>query len=140
MQVIGPTFAAYAGPFRNVGPFMYGVSVNPFANIFAGVNYAIHRYGSAWTSVLGHGHGYDDGGWMYPGEWGLNRLTKPEPVLTPGQWNAIYKAASRGGDGATEYHAHFDGLTGQSIEGHVRFAFKLMDMKQGALTRSGRRS
>lgn len=62
LQVIGPTFAAYAGPFRNTGPFEYGVSVNPLANVYAGLNYALHRYGPNWTSVLGQGHGYASGG------------------------------------------------------------------------------
>jgi hypothetical protein len=45
-QVIAGTFRAYAGPFRNVGPFLYGVSVDPLANSYAGGNYAVHRYGS----------------------------------------------------------------------------------------------
>jgi SLT domain-containing protein len=62
MQVIGPTFDTYAGPYRDVGPFLYGVSTNPLANIYAGLNYATHRYGEDWTSVLGHGHGYYTGG------------------------------------------------------------------------------
>jgi SLT domain-containing protein len=62
MQVIGPTFDTYAGPYRDVGPFLYGVSTNPLANIYAGLNYATHRYGEGWTSVLGHGHGYYTGG------------------------------------------------------------------------------
>jgi hypothetical protein len=62
MQVIGPTFDTYAGPYRDVGPFLYGVSTNPLANIYAGLNYATHRYGEGWTEVLGHGHGYYSGG------------------------------------------------------------------------------
>ncbi|TXS08226.1 hypothetical protein EAO71_37130, partial [Streptomyces sp. ms191] len=33
MQVIGPTFRAYAGKMAGVGPFAYGVSTNPLANI-----------------------------------------------------------------------------------------------------------
>lgn len=62
MQVIGPTFDSWAGPYRNVGPFEYGVSTNPMANIYAGLNYAIHEYGLGnLNSVLGHGHGYADG-------------------------------------------------------------------------------
>jgi len=61
MQLIRGTFAAYAGPYRNIGPFEYGVSVNPLANIYAGLNYAIHRYGGGWTRVLGQGHGYARG-------------------------------------------------------------------------------
>jgi len=64
MQVIGPTFAAYAGAYRNVGPFAYGVSENPFANIFSGLSYALARYGANWVNVLGHGHGYSSGGWV----------------------------------------------------------------------------
>lgn len=62
MQVIAGTFDAYAGPYRNTGPFLYGVSTNPTANIYAGVNYATHAYGGDWTSVLGQGHGYGRGG------------------------------------------------------------------------------
>jgi hypothetical protein len=133
MQVIGSTFAAYAGPFRGRGIF------DPLANIYAGLNYAIHRYGSAWTSVLGHGHGYDDGGWMYPGEWGVNMLSKPEPVLSPGQWDAIYSAATKGSDGV-QYHAHFDGMTAQVLQTGVRQAFRLMEIQHGTLQRSGRRA
>ncbi|MFD7257175.1 hypothetical protein [Streptomyces sp. NPDC059874] len=60
-QVIGPTYAAYAGPFRNTGPFMYGTSVNPLANIYAGLNYALHRYGSNWMRVLAGTTGYATG-------------------------------------------------------------------------------
>ena len=44
MQVIQGTYDAYAGPYRNTGPFLYGVSVDPIANIYAGVNYAKHAY------------------------------------------------------------------------------------------------
>ena len=62
MQVIGPTFDTYAGPYKNTGPFLYGVSTNPLANIYAGLDYAVHRYGEGWTGVLGHGHGYYTGG------------------------------------------------------------------------------
>lgn len=67
MQVILSNFLAYAGPFRSRGIY------DPLANIFAGVNYAIHRYGSAWTSVLGHGHGYAGGGPISEDIWGYGR-------------------------------------------------------------------
>jgi SLT domain-containing protein len=56
MQVIPPTFAAYAGPFRSRG------ILDPLANIYAAVAYAVARYGASITSVLGHGHGYAGGG------------------------------------------------------------------------------
>jgi SLT domain-containing protein len=83
MQVIGPTFAAYAGPFRGVGPFLYGTSVNPLANTYAGLNYAIHRYGS--LAALSQPGGYDQGGWLNPG-WTMayNGTGRPERVLPPG--------------------------------------------------------
>jgi hypothetical protein len=60
MQVIPGTFAAYAGPFAGLG------ILNPLANIYAGLNYAAHRYGPGLAG-LGEGHGYDSGGWLKPG-------------------------------------------------------------------------
>ncbi|MGN7135803.1 transglycosylase SLT domain-containing protein [Streptomyces pseudogriseolus] len=60
MQVIGPTFQRWAGPFRNTGPFLYGTSVNPLANIYAGLNYATHTY-SNWRKALGGTKGYANG-------------------------------------------------------------------------------
>lgn len=60
MQVIAGTFAAYAGRYRNTGPFSYGVSVNPTANTYAGLNYALHRYGS--LAALNQPGGYAGGG------------------------------------------------------------------------------
>ncbi|MCQ1575376.1 peptidoglycan DD-metalloendopeptidase family protein [Streptomyces parvus] len=46
MQVIRPTFGAYAGKYKKTGPFLYGVSVDPMANIYASMRYALARYGS----------------------------------------------------------------------------------------------
>ncbi|WP_428956231.1 peptidoglycan DD-metalloendopeptidase family protein [Streptomyces sp. cg35] len=46
MQVIRGTFQAYAGKYKRTGPFMYGVSVDPMANIYASMRYALARYGS----------------------------------------------------------------------------------------------
>ncbi|MFI2909460.1 transglycosylase SLT domain-containing protein [Streptomyces sp. PDY-4] len=61
MQVIGPTFQRWAGPFRNTGPFLYGTSVNPLANVYAGLNYAKNRYGSGWQRALSGNKGYATG-------------------------------------------------------------------------------
>lgn len=61
MQVIGPTFDAYAGPFRNSQPKLYGTSVNPLANIYAGLSYATKRYGSGWQRMLAGNTGYATG-------------------------------------------------------------------------------
>ncbi|MDT0451872.1 hypothetical protein [Streptomyces hesseae] len=99
MQVIGPTFDAYAGPFRDVGPFLYGTSVNPLANIYSGLNYALHRYGS--LSALDRPGGYDSGGYLPPGlSLVYNGLGRPEPVFTPAQWDLI--ADSKGLAPSTE--------------------------------------
>ncbi|MFC4501750.1 MULTISPECIES: transglycosylase SLT domain-containing protein [Streptomyces] len=61
MQVIGPTYKAYSGMFKDTGPFMYGTSTNALANIYAGLNYARNRYGSNWQSVLAGNKGYATG-------------------------------------------------------------------------------
>ena len=61
MQVIRPTFRAYAGKYRNTGPFMYGVSVDPMANIYASMRYALKTYGSLSRAYNRPG-GYARGG------------------------------------------------------------------------------
>jgi SLT domain-containing protein len=83
MQVIRGTFQTYAGRYRGTGPYMYGVSVNPSANIYAGLNYATHRYGS--LSALNRPGGYDNGGLLMPG-WtaAYNGTGVPEMVTPPG--------------------------------------------------------
>lgn len=100
MQVIGPTFRAYAGKYRRKGPFMYGVSIDPLANIYSSMRYALSRYGSLPRAYDRPG-GYDQGGWLPPGGLGYNGLSQPEAVLTPAQWKAIHGAAVRGTDGAS---------------------------------------
>jgi hypothetical protein len=69
MQVIRGTFAAYAGRYRNVGPFEYGVSVNPLANVYSAIKYAQSNYGPGLRNAyggIGSGHGYALGG-LVPG-------------------------------------------------------------------------
>lgn len=80
MQVIGPTFKSHAGPFGGTGPFMYGTSVDPLANTFAGLHYALGRYGS--LSALNRPGGYDSGGLLMPGAtMAVNKTGRPERVL-----------------------------------------------------------
>ncbi|MEV6737872.1 phage tail tape measure protein [Streptomyces sp. NPDC051104] len=55
MQTIPSTFAAYAGPFRSRG------ITDPLASIYAGVNYAMHRYGANWINVMTRPGGYAKG-------------------------------------------------------------------------------
>ncbi|WP_333742703.1 peptidoglycan DD-metalloendopeptidase family protein [Streptomyces ardesiacus] len=61
MQVIRGTFAAYAGKYKKTGPFMYGVSVDPMANIYASMRYALARYGSL-SKAYNRPGGYARGG------------------------------------------------------------------------------
>ncbi|MEU3825230.1 transglycosylase SLT domain-containing protein [Streptomyces sp. NPDC029080] len=52
LQTIPQTFNAYAGPYKKLG--MY----NGLASIYAGLNYAVHRYGSGWPKALSGTKGY----------------------------------------------------------------------------------
>jgi SLT domain-containing protein len=91
MQVIGPTFRRWAGPFLNTPPQMYGTSVDPLANIFAGLNYAIHRYGS--LSALNRPGGYDNGGVIMPGWTAVyNGTGRPENVRSSSQEDDLVAA------------------------------------------------
>lgn len=82
MQVIQPTFDAYAGPFKSLG------IMNPLANIYAGLNYALHTYGSIQAAMDKPG-GYANGGWLMPGKLGYNETSKPEAVFTQEQLAAL---------------------------------------------------
>jgi SLT domain-containing protein len=86
MQTIPQTFAAYAGEFAGRG------ITDPFANIYAGISYAVANYGLSWlasggnTSAAGGYIGYDEGGWLNHASAGFNMSGKPEPVFTSAQW------------------------------------------------------
>jgi len=71
LQLIPATFANFAGPYRNTPPLVnFGggfVSEDPMAQIYAGIHYALARYGTNMGAVIGHGHGYDNGGILKPG-------------------------------------------------------------------------
>ncbi|MEU0159865.1 peptidoglycan DD-metalloendopeptidase family protein [Streptomyces sp. NPDC006261] len=79
MQVIKPTFEAYAGMFRKQGPFKHGVSVDPMANIFASMRYAKSAYGSLPTAYNRPG-GYASGGFPQIGEMAWVGEKGPELV------------------------------------------------------------
>jgi SLT domain-containing protein len=82
---------------------------NPLANLYAGLNYAISRYGSiAAVDPLRHAGGYDTGGMLPPGGLGANYGKKPERVLSGQQTESFERlvsllssGAARGGGGAT---------------------------------------
>lgn len=113
MQVISETFAAYRNPSLSSNIY------DPLANIFAGVNYAVHRYGNpGWLSVLGHGHGYANGtssaqpGLAVVGEHG------PELVNFRGGEQVIpHQFIPRGGSGGQVHvHLHNEGVIGSQPE------------------------
>lgn len=113
MQTIGGTFNAYAGPFRGRGIY------DPLANIYAGVNYAIHRYGHGWISRMLAPGGYDHGGWLPPGRHMVeNRTGRPEPVFSGQQWDLLRRSVQQGahrGGGDVHVHATIT-ATGSDIE------------------------
>jgi SLT domain-containing protein/phage-related protein len=67
MQVIKGTFQRYAGAYKSRGPFEFGVSVDPLANIYASMRYALSQYGSLSTAYDRPG-GYAGGGYPQAGE------------------------------------------------------------------------
>jgi SLT domain-containing protein len=140
MQVIQGTFDAYAGRFRNTGPFEYGVSVNPLANVYAAIKYAQANYGPGLRNAyggIGTGHGYAYGtasalpGWAWVGERG------PELVKFRGgeQVAPVYAGGGGGEDikallerihwairGLTDVAAAIPARTGQHVAAGVNSA------------------
>jgi SLT domain-containing protein/phage-related protein len=105
MQVIRGTFQAYAGKYRNTGPFMYGVSVDPAANVYASMQYALSRYGSlprAYNRAGGYANGTAGtaGGMHLFGEHG------PELGFTPSGWRILNSRRSAGMVGGTVVVEH----------------------------------
>jgi hypothetical protein len=101
MQVIRGTFRSNAGPYVNTGPFIDGVSVDPVANIYAGLEHAINSYPSLQYAMDKPG-GYDSGGYML-NKPALNSSGKPEMVLPPGMTNTMERlnTAMQSGGGST---------------------------------------
>jgi SLT domain-containing protein len=131
MQVIRGTFNAYAGRFRGVGPFLYGVSTNPLANTYAGLNYALHNYGS--LGALSKPGGYAAGtssaspGWHRVGELG------PEWIRFRGGEHVVpYR--NGGGGGAVVYQVT---LNAPNYLGPQQVLFDTLDRasRTGQLTR-----
>lgn len=75
MQVIKPTFDAYAGPYKDRG------QMDPFANIYAAIKYSLDRYGEdglekAWTGT----QGYSEGSWRIAKDE-INKIHQGEMVI-----------------------------------------------------------
>ncbi|PXY33550.1 phage tail tape measure protein [Prauserella coralliicola] len=83
MQVIGPTYQAYKHPQFDMGPYMYGTSVNPLSNILASIRYSLARYGS--LAAAWRGTGYDTGGLLGDKQVAVNLSGRKERILSPQQ-------------------------------------------------------
>ncbi|MGH3501678.1 MAG: transglycosylase SLT domain-containing protein, partial [Nocardioidaceae bacterium] len=133
MQVIRGTFDAFAGPFRNLGPFKYGVSTNPLANIYAAVNYALSRYG---VPAVGGTQGYDKGGWLPTGTSLVHNHTgrsEPTAVFTRTQWETLHALASGGSGG--NFPRRLVLVTGQGQEFEA-YMDDRVDLQLGQVTRA----
>ncbi|WP_420123724.1 phage tail tape measure protein [Nakamurella sp.] len=92
MQVIDPTFRAYALPGYSSDIY------DPLSNIIASIRYVLARYGSIPAGM--RGVAYDWGGWLMPGVTPtVNMLNKPEAVLDPAQSQAYITHAQAIADG-----------------------------------------
>lgn len=100
MQVIGPTFRSFAGPYRGTGPFMYGVSVNPLANIYSSMKYALSAYGSLPAAYNRKG-GYANGTAGTTAGMHLFGERGPELGFSPAGWRILNarRTAALGGGG-----------------------------------------
>lgn len=95
MQVIRGTFQHYAGKYRNTGPFSYGVSVNPAANIYSSMRYALAAYGSL-PRAYNRAGGYRNGTTSAAGGMHLFGEDGPEMGFSPAGWRILNSRQSRG--------------------------------------------
>lgn len=126
MQTIAGTFGAYAGPFRGLG------ITNPLANIFAGLNYALHRYGSIGAiDPLVRPTGYDSGGILRPGyTLAYNGTGRPETIRTFEQEEAL-------GRGSVPVVQVFIG--NEQLDGRVRVVVRQENATAARKATQGRR-
>ncbi len=119
VQTIPSTFAAYAGPYASRG------ITDPFANIYAGMAYALKRYGSiAAIDPKVRPVGYDSGGYLQPGFTTVfNGTGKPEPVVLPGVLDEMAKAgaAMRAGAGIGDVYVQSP-ISGEYLRAYIEQA------------------
>jgi hypothetical protein len=131
LQIIPGTWAA------NRDPELPDNRRDPFANMVGALRYYKGRYGMDLTDVWGQGHGYDRGGYLLDGMFGLNMSGSPERVLDPHQTetydsmlplleqvNSVARQ-TRSADMSSdlEYAGRLDGatITGQRVEKQYLF-------------------
>ena len=151
VQVIGATFAA----FRD--PSLPNNRLDPLSNLVAGMRYAKARYGhGGMLGVIGHGHGYADGGrvtgnpaWakafasppkLYDAGGLLtqgvqlidHRRSTPDYVLTDRQWQAMYSIANHTSTSTRTGGIHIGTVNGLSAE-EVAYEISKLQRRKEAL-------
>ncbi|GAA4992687.1 hypothetical protein WHI96_07895 [Pseudonocardia tropica] len=112
MQVIGPTYRSNRDPRRDVGPYLYGTSIDPLSNILSSMRYALGRYGSLPRAYNKSG-GYALGG-RVPGTTFEDRIPilaqSGERVLTRAQNDAFERLVGilEGSTGLAGVHGEGD--------------------------------
>ncbi|HEX3640575.1 MAG TPA: phage tail tape measure protein [Ktedonobacteraceae bacterium] len=128
MQTIGSTFQAYK-------PAGASNIYDPYSNIYAGLNYALHRYGS--LAALNRPGGYANGGVFTSPTLGLMGEAGPEillPLTRRGQARNVLQRAGIGGGSLGEVHHHHYHLTVMAKTVNVddlEKAFRQMEARDG---------
>lgn len=92
-----------------------------------------------FTDVYGFMPGkYDAGGWLGPGQTGVNQLRQPEAILTPSQWQTMSTLAAAGGGGLQagdrlrlairdrEFEAYLEAVADDRVDATLRPAITAM--------------
>ncbi|MEU3507960.1 phage tail tape measure protein [Streptomyces longwoodensis] len=92
-QTIPSTWSAYVpSSLRGRG------ILDPVGNVASAIRYIVSRYGNITRVQQANASkppaGYDSGGWLGPGDTGVNHLRRPEAVLTPPQSAAFVQLAA----------------------------------------------
>lgn len=121
MQVIRPTFQSHAGRFRKTGPFMYGTSINPLANVYASMRYALSAYGSlsrAYNRPGGYELGTDgaSSGWHWVGEMGPELMKLPAGARVRSHRASVRQAAAGGSTAVVHLTVENHGVIGSQQE------------------------
>lgn len=141
MQVIGPTYRAYKHGQYDKGPYSYGTSVDPLANILASMKYALGRYGSLPAAYDRTG-GYDGGGLLRKGlTAAVHRSNRPDIVAAQGMIanelrGVLRREHTDGFVYAPTYEIDARGASEEVVD-KVREMLKDHDKKFVAMLRSG---
>jgi len=120
VQTIPGTFFAYAGPYASRG------ITDPFANVYAGMNYALHRYGSiAAIDPLVRPRGYRDGLAYVPSDNFPAILHRGERVLTARENRAA------GGGVTVNLNGTFIGVDKYAVGEWVTSAIRQKQRREG---------